>query len=84
MTVDAGAVAEASAPSTIEKLMSRRSMKNDKRNTATDAKHASSTVMTATFAPFFLIADIRKNSPVLNAIKASAISLRKSMPSMMF
>ena len=83
MTVDAGAVAEASAPSTSEKLISSPRMKNDTMKTITDARHASSTVITTTFPPFFLRVEKRKNSPVLNAMNARAISFRKSIPSTM-
>ena len=84
MTVDAGAVAEASAPSTSEKLISSPRMKNDTMKTITDARHASSTVITTTFPPFFLRVEKRKNSPVLNAMNARAISFRKSIPSTIF
>ena len=83
MTVDAGAVAEASAPSTSEKLISSPRMKNDTMKTIIDARHASSTVITTTFPPFFLRVEKRKNSPVLNAMNARAISFRKSIPSTM-
>ena len=84
MTVEAGAVAEASAPSTSEKLISSPRIKNDTMKTMTDARHASSTVITTTFAPFFLSVEKRKNSPVLNAINARAMSFKKSMPSTIF
>ena len=52
-------------------------------NTATEARQASSTVMTITFAPFRRSTSTLKNSPALNAINASATSERKSVPSMM-
>ena len=41
-------------------------------------------LITTTFQPFFFRTEKRKNSPVLKAMKASAISDRKSMPSMTF
>ena len=46
----------------------------------TDARHASATVITSTFAPLFFSTDNLKNSPTLKAMNASAISDMKSMP----
>ena len=46
-----------------------------------EARQDSSTVMTRTLAPFSFNVEKRKNSPTLNAINASAMSERKSMPS---
>ena len=83
MTVEAGAVAEASAANTTEKARSSRRTKKVTIKTTTDARSASQTVMTMTFAPLFFSVEKRKNSPVLNAMNASAMSERKSMPSMM-
>ena len=46
----------------------------------TNIQAMSSNVITTTLPPFFRRADTRKNSPVLNAIKARAISGRKAVP----
>ena len=82
MTVDAGAVAEASAASTAQNARSSPRMKYVSANTNTDATHASSSVMTITPKPLFLSVESLKNSPTLNAMNASAISEIKSMPEM--
>ena len=78
--VEAGAVAAASAASTMEIAPSSPRTHFIRRYTSTEAMQASSTVMTITFRPFFFSTDTRKNSPVEKAIKARAISDRKSMP----
>ena len=49
-------------------------------NTSTEARHASMTVMIITLAPLFFRVENLKNSPVLKAMKASAISAIKLMP----
>ena len=49
------------------------------RKTSSEAVSASSSVMTITLPPFFRMAEIRKNSPVLKAMKDSATSGRKSV-----
>ena len=82
MTVDAGAVAEASAASTAQNARSSPNAKYVSTNTKTDAMHASRSVMTITPRPLFLSVESLKNSPTLNAMNASAISEMKSMPSM--
>ena len=79
--MDAGAVAAASAPKTIENARLNPSAKYITRNTTRDASNASNTVITTFFAPFFLSVDNVKNSPVLNAINASAMSAKKLIPS---
>ena len=79
--VEAGAVAVASAPSTTEKGKDRPSTRKQARKTRIAAPTDSSTVMVITLAPFFFRAERRKNSPVLKAMKARAISGRKPMPS---
>ena len=81
--VEAGAVAEASAASTTENDSGRRSTQNVSTNTSTEASVASKTVIQTTFQPFFFSTDSLKNSPVENAMKASATSDKKSIPSMM-
>ena len=45
------------------------------------AANASKTVIITTFIPFFFSVSKRKNSPVLKAMKAKAISARKLVPS---
>ena len=82
MMVEAGAVAEASAASMIEKgrLIPRK--KKVAIKTKTEARTASRTVMITTRIPFFLSVSMRKNSPVEKAMKASAMSDRKSIPVM--
>ena len=82
MTVDAGAVAEASAASTAQNARSSPNAKYVSTNTKTDAMHASRSVMTTTPRPLFLSVESLKNSPTLNAMNASAISEMKSMPPM--
>ena len=84
ITVEAGAVAEARAARTMEKFSSSPSTKKVMINTSTEARIASKTVMTMTFAPLFFSVSNLKNSPVLKAIKASAISAMKSMPPITF
>ena len=79
--MEAGAVAAASAPSTIENGRLNPSAKYITKNTTMEASNASNTVITMFLPPFFLSVDILKNSPVLNAINASAISARKLIPS---
>ena len=83
MTVDAGAVAEASAASTAQNARSSPSTKYVSTNTKIEAMHASRSVMTITPRPLFLSVESLKNSPTLNAMNASATSERKSVPSMM-
>ena len=82
MTVDAGAVVDARAESTMEKAGSRCRIGHASTNTAAEAVHASRTVMTSTRIPFLRSAENLKNSPVLKAMKASAISGRNCVPSM--
>ena len=77
--VDAGAVAEARAASTIEKARSMRRTKYAAMNTNTDATHASSTVMMRTLVPLPLSALNLKNCPVLKAINANATSGRNEV-----
>ena len=81
--VEAGAVAEASAASTTEKASSSRKTKKVRTNTKADAANASSRVIQTTFMPLFFRTESLKNSPVEKAMKASAMSDRKSVPSMM-
>ena len=50
--------------------------------TKSEANNASRSVMMTTFAPFFLSVESRKNSPVLNAMNARAMSGRNAVPSM--
>lgn len=52
MSVDAGAVAAASAPSTAENARLRSNTKYMTQNTAAQATHDSATVITTTFNPF--------------------------------
>ena len=80
--VEAGAVADARAASTIEKARLRCRTKYVRMNTKTEARRASKSVMMTTLIPFFLRTSNRKNWPVENAIKARAMSGRKSMPLM--
>ena len=80
--VEAGAVAEASAASTTENASSRCSTKYVSTNTSTDASTASNTVIHTTRIPLRLSTSSLKNSPVENAMNASAMSDRKSVPSM--
>ena len=84
MTVDAGAVAEASAASTREKEKLSLNIEYDTRKTSTEARQASNNVITITLIPFFFSVSKRKNSPVPKAIKANAISERKSIPEITF
>ena len=49
---------------------------------STEAMQASSSVIRITPMPLFFSVDRRKNSPTLKAMKASAMSEMKSMPSM--
>ena len=81
--VEAGAVAEASAESTMENASSSRSTRNVRIKIKTEARTASKIVIQTTFIPLFFRTESLKNSPVENAMKASAISERKSVPSMM-
>ena len=78
--VDAGAVAEARAASTMENARSSRRMKYVRIKMNTEARTASKTVIQTTFIPLFFRTESLKNSPVENAMKASAISERKSVP----
>ena len=80
--VEAGAVAEASAASTIENARSSQSTKYVRIKIKTEARTASRIVIQTTFMPFLFRMSSLKNSPVENAMKASAISERKSVPSM--
>ena len=50
------------------------------KNTSKDASNASKIVTTTFLPPFFLSVESLKNSPVLNAINASAMSARKLIP----
>ena len=77
--VEAGAVAAARAASTMEKERSMPSTPHTARKTSTEAVRDSSTVITITRGPFFFSTERRKNSPVLKAMKARAISERKSV-----
>ena len=81
--VEAGAVAEASAARTIENARSRCRIKNVRMNTRTEASTASKMVIQTTRTPLRFKTSSLKNSPVENAINASAMSERKSVPSMM-
>ena len=81
--VEAGAVAEASAASTTENASSSRSTKYVRIKTKTEAKTASNSVIHTTLIPLFFRTESLKNSPVENAMNASAMSDRKSVPSMM-
>ena len=83
MIVEAGAVAVARAPSTTEKAKLRPSTRWHTRKTRSAAPQDSSTVIVITLPPFFFSEDRRKNSPVLKAMKARAISGRKEVPSTM-
>ena len=47
-----------------------------------EASVASKTVIQTTFQPFFFSTESLKNSPVEKAMKAKAISDKKSVPSM--
>ena len=80
ITVDAGAVAAASADKTIEKAKFIFKIKNITIKINKDAIKDSKIVITITLLPFFFKIENLKNSPVLNAIKAKAISERKSIP----
>ena len=80
--VEAGAVADASAASTMENARFIPRIKYVTTNTAREAMNASKIVSTTIFIPFFLRVEKRKNSPVLNAMNARAISERKSILSM--
>ena len=82
--VDAGAVAEANAARTIEKARFKCNIQKESMNTNTEAASASASVITTTFPMLFFSFENLKNSPVLNAIKARAISARNSVPLMMF
>ena len=53
-------------------------------NTSRDAINASQNVIITTFIPFFFKVLNLKNSPVLKAINARAISAIKSVPSIIF
>ena len=53
-------------------------------NTKKDAIKASKTVIITTFPTLFFNLENLKNSPVLKAINASAISARNSVPSIIF
>ena len=80
--VEAGAVAEANAARTMEKDRSIFRIQKVRTNTNTEAVSASASVMTTTFPVLFFSLENLKNSPVLKAMKASAISARKLVPSM--
>ena len=79
MMVEAGAVAVASAPRTTEKAKFRPRIRWQVRKTRIAAPTDSSTVMVITLPPFFFSTERRKNSPVLKAMKARAISGRKAV-----
>ena len=81
MSVEAGAVADASAARMIENAIPSFRIKKHSTNTSTVASSASNSVMTTTLLPFFFSVEKRKYSPTLNAINASAMSEMKSMPS---
>ena len=78
--VEAGAVAAASAESTTEKANGRCRMLTHRIITRIVARKASASVIRMTRIPFLRSVSSRKNSPVEKAMKASAISGRKSMP----
>ena len=79
--VEAGAVALASAASTMENASDSPSTRYVSTNTSRLAISASVRVMNITLAPFCLSAEKRKNWPVENAMKLSATSGRKEVPS---
>ena len=81
--VDAGAVALASAASTIENASDSPSTRYVSTNTSRLVRSASVRVMNITLAPFCLSAEKRKNWPVENAMKLSATSDRKAVPCIM-
>ena len=80
ISVEAGAVAEAIAPSSSEKGTSRWNMKIMASVTATAATSASMTVRMMIFEPLLLIVSHLKYLPVPKAISASAASVRKDIP----
>ena len=77
---EAGAVAEANAASTMEKAVPRPKIKNARPNTRREAARASKTVITAILPPLAFKVLNLKNSPMPNAINASAISDKKPIP----
>ena len=84
ITVEAGAVAAARAAKTIEKARLSRNITNITINTRKEAINDSNTVIMTTLIPFFFKTENLKNSPVLKAIKANAISDKKSILLTMF
>jgi len=84
ITVEAGAVAAARAARTIENAKFNLKIQNITMNITTEAISDSNKVITTTFPPFFFKTASLKNSPVLKAIKARAISDKKSIPSIIF
>lgn len=81
MMVDAGAVAEEMAPSRRQKGRGRRNTSSMAAVTAPKAARASSSVMTMTLAPVSFSFSSLKYRPTPKAMKASAISVTKSIPS---
>ena len=78
ITVEAGAVAAAKAEMTIAKGRLSLSTMKVRMKTRILALRASIKVMKATLMPFLLRASRRKNSPVLKAMNARAISPRNA------
>lgn len=78
--MDAGAVAEARAANTMENARFKRNIQNVRINMKSDAVNASARVIITTFPALFFSFENLKNSPVLNAINARAISARNSVP----
>ena len=81
--VDAGAVADASALNTKENGKDKPKIKNVRINTNIEATSDSNMVMIIVLLPLFFNTSNLKNSPVLKAINANAISAIKSIPDMM-
>ena len=79
--VEAGAVVAASAASTIENARFSLKTKKVRIKTRSEARSASKSVMTTTLRPFFLRMSNLKNCPVEKAMKASAMSGKNSVPS---
>ena len=78
--VDAGAVALASALNTKEKGKDKCKIKYVRIKIKMDANKDSKIVIIIVLLPFFFNTSNRKNSPVLNAINAKAISEINSIP----
>lgn len=80
--MEAGAVAAAREAKIRAKGLSNLSTLQETKKTRREANRDSKRVIITTITPFFFRVSKRKNSPVLKAIKASAISAIKSIPSM--